>query len=267
VIVPNLNGRRYLAETLESIAAQTHPGIETIIVDGGSTDGSLELISNWAQRHDARWISEPDTGQANAINKGLNMATGEILTWLNSDDVWHPHAARIAAGEFGADPQLDFLWGFCTVIDELGRPRHVMNSFVRSTLADLRVNRNFVPQPASFFHRRLINRYGLLEESYDYMFDYEFFLRFAGEASARFVPEVLAGFRIHADSKTGSVHKRFLVEERRAFRAHGGRTLSPFFLDYWRYRLVAAPLERAKVPARRLLWRLFGLPEGARIRG
>ncbi len=268
VIVPNLDGRQFLAEALESIGAQDHLGVETIIVDGGSTDGSVELIREWAEaRTDrARWISEPDRGQADAINKGLAMATGDVVGWLNADDLLEPGAVATALQAFGSDPELGFVWGFCLVIDHEGRPLYVQNPFVRQDFALLRRHRNFVPQPGSFFRRSLVEQFGPLDDSYHYMFDYEFFLRLAGSVKARFVPSVLARFRLHAGSKTGRAHREFLREERRAFLAHGGSLRSPFFLDLWRYRFVDAPLNHLKMPLRHLLWSVMGLPRDSRIK-
>lgn len=266
VVVPNLCGARFLPQALESVAGQTHPNAELLVIDGGSTDGSVEVLRDWAQHHAIRWVSEPDAGQAAAINKGLRMATGEIVTWLNADDVLLPRTVRIAAEHFSADPSLDFLWGFCLVIDGEGRPLYVQNPFVRTDLADLRLHRNFVPQPGSFFRRSVVERFGHLDESYRFMFDYEFFLRLAGNVTARFVPEVLACFRMHASSKTGRSHREFLKEEWRAFRAHGGPILSPFTLDLLRYRFVSRPLDRIKDPFRRALRRAMHLPDGSRIR-
>jgi glycosyltransferase involved in cell wall biosynthesis len=266
VVVPNLNGAQFLPETLRSISAQGSARIETIIVDGGSTDGSVELIVSWAAEHNARWISEPDRGQADAINKGLRMATGEVITWLNADDLWQPGAVVRVLQEFCSEPELELLWGFCLVIDAGGGPRYVQNAFVRSDLTDLRRHRNFVPQPASFFRRSLLERFGFLDESYDYMFDYELFLRFSGHVTARFLPEVLASFRIHNASKTSRAYRSFLCEEWRAFRAHQGRLLSPFTLDMLRSGLLAPLLDIVKAPARWLLWRAWGLPAGARLR-
>jgi glycosyltransferase involved in cell wall biosynthesis len=266
VIVPNLNGAEFLPHALASLAAQECPALEVIAVDGGSTDGSIEILRDWSGRHPIRWVSERDTGQAAAINRGLAMARGEVVSWLNGDDLLLPRTARIAAERFAADPSLDFLWGFCLVIDADGRSRYIQNPFVRTDLADLRRHRNFVPQPGSFFRKSVVERFGRLDESYRFMFDYEFFLRLAGSAKALFVPEVLACFRLHPSSKTGRSHREFLKEEWRAFRAHGGSILSPFTLDLLRFRLVSRPLDRIKGPLRRALWAAMRLPGGSRIR-
>ncbi len=267
VVVPCLNARAYLAETLASVAAQGRQPTESIVVDGGSTDGSIEVIRAWveARQGQARWLSEPDRGQADAINKGMATAAGDVVGWLNADDLLEPGALAMVAEAFERDRELDFVWGFCLVIDGDGRPLYIQNPFARD-FAALRFHRNFVPQPGSFFRRSLVERFGPLDISYDYMFDYEFFLRLAGNVKARFLPMVLARFRLHTESKTGRAHRAFLREERRAFRAHEGKFWTPFFLDYLRYLYVARPVDALKRPLRRILWRTFGLAEGSRLR-
>jgi len=266
VVVPNLNGARFLDQALRSVAGQTWPHVETIVVDGGSTDASLDIVRAWEPRLSLRWISEPDTGQSDAINKGMQMANGDLLTWLNSDDLLAPGAVETVAKRFAGAAELGFVWGFCLVIDEAGVPKHIINPFVRGDLADLRRHRNFVPQPGSFFSRQTFESYGPLDESYHFAMDYELFLRFAGVVAATFVPEITAMFRLHPYSKTGKLRPRFLAEEVRAFRDHGGRWLSPFGLAYARERFMSRPVELLKHPLRLVLWRLLGLDRGDRLR-
>ena len=266
VVIPNFNGVAFLSETLASIAAQQTVAMDVVIVDGGSTDGSVEIIRSWAEANGARWISEPDGGQAQAINKGFRMARGEIVTWLNSDDLFPPGAVARAIHEFEKDRDLDFIWGFCLLIDADGQPIRIGNFHVRRDLAELRGSRNFVIQPGTWFRRSVFDRFGYLDESYQFVFDYEFFLRMAGNVKARFVPEVVSNFRIHSSSKTGSQHAKFLPEEWRAFRSHGGKVNSPFVLDALRNRLVMPAVSRMTRPLRHLLWRALGLKPGAKVR-
>lgn len=266
VIVPNLNNASFLGHTLASLAGQQAPDLEVIVIDGGSTDGSVEIIRSWAEANAARWVSEPDNGQAQAINKGFRMARGDIVTWLNSDDLFAPSAVARAIQEFERDPELDFIWGFCLLIDAEGRPVRIGNFDASRDLAELRGSRNFVTQPGTWFRRSVFDRFGYLDEGYHFAFDYEFFLRLAGNVKARFVPEVLSSFRIHASSKTGSQHWKFLPEEWRAFRSHGGRINSPFVLDILRNRLVMPAVSRMTRPLRYLLWRALGLAPGTKVR-
>lgn len=266
IVVPNLNNARFLALTLDSIAAQGVPELDVIIVDGCSSDGSIEIIRNWAERHGARWLSEPDTGQAQAINKGFQMARGDVVTWLNSDDLLHPDAVRHVIREFSADPDLEFLWGFCLEIDAAGRPIRIHNPIIRPAFADLRSTRNFVAQPASWYRRDLLTRYGPLDERYHYAFDYEFFLRLAGQVRARFLPEILAMFRVHPDSKTVSQTASFFPEAWRAFRSHGGSVRSAFVLDYARDMWLSPVWRGMTWPLRSLVRAVFGIGRGSRVR-
>ncbi len=266
VVVPNFNGVRFLSRTMESLESQTYADIEVIVIDGASTDGSLELIKTWAERLPMRWLSEPDSGQAEAINKGFRMATGEVMGWINSDDLLTPRSVEWAADRFAADSELGFVWGFCLVVDADERPVTIQNSYVRGDLADLRRHRNYVSQPGSFYRRNVVNEFGPLNEDLHYLFDYDFFLRVAGRARAEFIPEVMAWFRIHDTSKTGSQERAFLREEPGVYRANGGRWVSPFWMDYLRYRLWQRPVHRIKEPFRRVARRVLGVPPGGRIR-
>lgn len=266
VVVPNLNGARFLEGTLDSIAAQRSVRPEVVIVDGGSTDGSLEIIERWAEEHGARWISEPDEGQAQAINKGFRIVRGDIVTWINSDDCLHPDAVSKVVAEFTADPELDFVWGFCLEIDADGRPLRILNPGVRTDLSDLRRTRNFIPQPASWYRRRVIDRFGPLDESYHFAFDFEFFLRIAGQVEAGFVPEILAMFRVHETSKTVSQTGAFGPEAWRAFRSHGGSLRSAYALDTIRDRWLAPGWAALTSPFRTLVRRAFGVGPGERVR-
>jgi glycosyltransferase involved in cell wall biosynthesis len=266
VVVPNFNGARFLPRTLASLEAQSYPRVEVIVIDGGSTDGSVELIEDWAERLPMRWISEPDSGQAEAINKGFRMATGEVMGWINSDDLLTPRSVEWAVERFSADPELGFVWGFCLVVDADEQPMTIQNPYVREDLAELRLHRNYVSQPGSWYRRRVVEEFGPLSEELHFLFDYDFFLRVAGRVPAVFIPEVVAWFRMHDTSKTGSQESAFLREEPRVYRANGGRWMSPFWIDYLRYRFWQRPVHRIKEPFRRVARRILGLAPGSRIR-
>lgn len=266
VVVPNYNGARFLPRTLASLHSQTHGNFEVIVVDGASTDNSVTLVEEWADRLSIRLISEPDSGQAEAINKGFRMATGEVVGWINSDDMLTPRSIEWAVGRFCEDPNLGFVWGFCLVIDAEERPIAIQNPFVREDLAELKLHRNFVSQPGSWYRRRVIDEFGPLSEDLHFLFDYDFFLKVAGRVRAAFIPEVMAWFRIHDTSKTGSQETAFLREEPRVYRSNGGRWRSPFWIDYLRYRFWRRPVDRVKEPFRRVARRVLGLVPGARIR-
>jgi hypothetical protein len=172
----------------------------------------------------------------------------------------------LATNRFSTDPELDFVWGFCLVVDADERPLTIQNPYVREDLAQLRLHRNYVSQPGSWYSRRAVERFGPLSEDLHFLFDYDFFLRVAAEGRAEFIPEIMAWFRIHDESKSGSQERGFLKEEPRVFRSNGGRWLSPFWMDYLRYRLWERPIQKLKEPFRVILCRVMRLPPGARIR-
>ncbi len=267
VVVPNLNGAAFLPQTLASLEEQKDADLEVIIVDGGSTDGSVEIAREWLAAYGhGQLVSEPDTGQANAINKGFRRAAGEVVGWLNSDDVLTPGSLRRATRAFAADPALDFVWGFCLCIDPSGSARFVINPFVRGDFSALRSRMNFVPQPGTWMRRRVLERFGYLDESYHCSFDYEYFLRICAHVRAEFIPEVMAGFRLHEGSKTARLQRAFFREDWRAYRSHDGRLVAPFTFNYIRRRWLEPAADVLKWPLRHLFWRLTGAKPGERIR-
>jgi glycosyltransferase involved in cell wall biosynthesis len=222
IVTPSLDQGRYIEDAIESVAAQDYPRIEHIVVDGGSTDGTLDVL----HRHEhVRWLSEPDRGQADAINKGFAMATGEIFAWLNADDRYLPGAVAAAVAELRAT-DAGVVYAGWRQIDEQGR-----------TIKDVQVepfdyrellqNRNVIAQPTTFFRRDAFEAVGGLDESYHYALDYEFWLRLGAKYEFRPIDRTAAAFRYHPESKTVAQSSLFWRETRRASRRHGARVLSP----------------------------------------
>jgi glycosyltransferase involved in cell wall biosynthesis len=203
VVTPSLNQARYLAETLDSVrtAAANAPGheIEHIVRDGGSTDGSVEILR--AQTF-AKWESKRDGGQAEAINAGLNEADGEVLSYLCSDDLWQPQAVRLVIEAFEKHPDVDVVYGdyFFLEGDSGWRRRKVAGPFSVERLRKT----NFPSQPATFWRRRVHERFGGLDPGLHYCLDREYWLRIAPETKWLYLPEPLAVMRLHGDSKTCS---------------------------------------------------------------
>jgi glycosyltransferase involved in cell wall biosynthesis len=201
VITPSLNQARYLGECLDSVhraAAQATPHeVEHIVIDGGSTDGTIDLL---AARSDIRWISEKDTGQSNAINKGLAMAGGDVLAYLCADDLYEPDAVRAAMQAFVQDPQADLVYGdFYFLEGDSGRKR-------RKSAASFRpeslLNDNPLGQPAVWWRRRVYEKFGGFDESLHFCMDHEYWLRLGTNVRWHYIPEALAVSRLHADAKT-----------------------------------------------------------------
>jgi len=204
IITPSFNQGRFLEATIRSTLAQDYAPVEYMIFDGGSNDGSVDIIQRYANRL-AYWESRPDRGQAHAINKGLQRATGEILGWLNSDDILLPGAVQLAVDTFRQRPEIDVVYGRLERIDEAGRvlPTPTLPKD-RATFGPSHViGECIVNQPGSFWRRRAMEKFGLLDESLNYSMDYEYWIRLAvGGARFERRPETVAQFRLSAGSKT-----------------------------------------------------------------
>jgi glycosyltransferase involved in cell wall biosynthesis len=204
IITPSYNQGIFLEHTIRSVLEQDYPRIEHIVMDGGSTDDSLAVIQRYADRL-AYWEAQPDRGQAHAINKGLLRARGEILGWLNSDDMLLKDAVSKVVEAFNRLPQVDVVYGHVERIDAAGRfvptpilPKDRIQFDKWHVVQECMVN-----QPGCFWRRRIMDRVGLLDERWTYALDPEYWNRMV-LAGARFcrLPHTLALFRLHSGSKT-----------------------------------------------------------------
>lgn len=225
VVVPNFNGGRFLRPTLQSLVDQDYPNLEIILVDGGSTDDSLEIAARYRQ---VRVISEPDHGQSHAINRGLLQARGDILAYLNSDDLYQPGAVKAVVERFRREPNTQIICGGCEVIDEAGQ-----------TVGDLILPRftgqqgvirywgwgrwHAIPQPATFWRRGVTERVGLFDTGLEFAMDLDFWIRAADLFDIRAAPETLAAFRLAQGSKTVSQTDKMYAEEHQVFRRYRSR--------------------------------------------
>jgi glycosyltransferase involved in cell wall biosynthesis len=210
VVTPSYNQGNFLEETILSVLAQNYPKIEYVIMDGGSDDSSVEIIKRYSHRL-AYWESEKDRGQSHAINKGLRMATGEIMGWLCSDDTYLQGALMKVGAFMAQNPGIDVIYGDVAAIDGEGNVMTATRSLNFNRLG-LLSRSGSIPQPASFFRKEVLDRIGYLDESIEYCMDYEFFLR-AAFAECRFqrIPETIATYRYHPLSKTvrgKSIHNK-----------------------------------------------------------
>jgi glycosyltransferase involved in cell wall biosynthesis len=201
VVIPSFNQGQYLQHCLSSIVSQGYDNVEIIVVDGGSSDMSLDVIRHF-EGHLSWWVSEPDGGQASAINKGMAQAKGDILCWLNSDDCFAPHALHVINQAFHASPAVDVIYGHRVLIDESGHdvgkwilPYH--SNYVLTYV-------DFVPQETMFWRASAWKRTGeKLDESLDFAIDWDLISRFiAVDSNFLLLPHFLGQFRIHADQKT-----------------------------------------------------------------
>ncbi len=198
IVTPSYNQAQFLEQTIRSVLGQGYPNIEYMVVDGGSTDGSMEIIRRYADRL-AWWVSEKDQGQADAINKGLRRAKGEIVAWLNSDDLYLPDAIARAVQAFRSHPEAGLVYGDVQAIDEYGNIINLLRygDWGLDGLLAFRV----IGQPAVFMRRSVLEQAGYLDPSFHFLLDHQLWLRMARLAGTTYVPETWAAARFHGESK------------------------------------------------------------------
>lgn len=198
IITPSYNQSRYLEQTIRSVLDQDHPSLEYFVIDGGSTDSSVDIIRRY-EKQLSGWVSEKDRGQADAINKGFRRASGEFVAWLNSDDIYQPGAIRKAIDAFQQHPEAGLVYGNVLSIDENSQPFNLQN-FKPHSLPDLMAF-NIISQPAVFMRRSVLEQAGYLDLGYHLLLDHHLWLRMAALAPLVFIPETLAAARYHAEAK------------------------------------------------------------------
>jgi glycosyltransferase involved in cell wall biosynthesis len=224
IVTPSFNQSRFLPETMKSVLDQDYPNLEYIVVDGGSTDSSLEIIQGHASQL-AWWVSELDSGQTEAINKGFSHAQGEILAWLNSDDTYQPGAVSEAVAYLQDHPEVAMVYGDTNFIDEGGQ---VIGMFPARQTDYRRLRRGYVhiPQQAAFFRAGLWRQVGPLDPSFYFAMDYDLWVRLARLAPLRYLPRAWANFRIHQGGKTTIADERCWPEMLRVHYRDGGSWLA-----------------------------------------
>jgi glycosyltransferase involved in cell wall biosynthesis len=226
IVTPSLNQARYLREAIESVRAQTYEPIEHIVVDGGSTDGTLEILREY---DGVRWTSEPDRGQSHALNKGFALATGEVLGWLNADDAYEPHAVEqgvAALQESGAG----LVYADVVRVNDGGvNPRRIRSRPVWDFWTEVNAGCG-IYSPSVFFTREALDAVGPLDESLHLTMDYDLWLRIGSRFGAQHVDAIWAVQRIHDGAKTIRQTDEFWPERLTVSRRHGGRLVSPLLI-------------------------------------
>ena len=201
IVTPSLNQGQFIERTILSVLNQDYPNIEYIVMDGGSTDNTLKILKKYEDR--LIWKSEPDKGQSDAINKGFRTITGEIIGWLNSDDVYRPGALFTIAKYFIAHPDVGMMYGDCNRIDI--NDNHI--GFFKAEPFNLKRYLNgadIIPQQSTFFRKRVLDKAGCLDPSLHYAMDLDLFVRIARDYIVEYVPVHIASFRTIPGQKSGS---------------------------------------------------------------
>ncbi len=229
VVTPTFNMADRLPRCVASVASQSYARIEHVVVDGGSLDGTKEYLAS--QPH-LRWVSEPDNGQSDALNKGFAMADGDILTWLNADDVLLPGAVEAVVEALRSHPGSGWAYGDLEV--RRGAEKWVSKSPPQLSTSSF-CRGNVISQPGTFFTAAALQQAGGIDEDFHLTMDFELWLRFTeAEIGAVYLPVPLATFEVHGGSKTGTAGGlAFAMEEFRALQKHGQPHAAAMAIDRW----------------------------------
>ena len=239
VITPSYNQGHFLEATIRSVLDQGYPSLEYIIVDGGSTDRSVEIIRAYSEKL-AFWCSEKDAGQSSALNKGLRLATGDLVGWLNSDDLYYPGSILTFVHQFQAHADADIVFGNYDYIDVSGRVIHRRREIPYDFNTYFWTGTCYHANVAALYRRSCFERFGYVREDLHYSMDYELYLRFGyNECKFLHVDKPLGAYRLHDSSKTVSSYSRTRLEAESARREFVGlmrpstlarRTLPPYYI-------------------------------------
>jgi glycosyltransferase involved in cell wall biosynthesis len=234
VITPSYNQAGFIEQTIRSVLLQRYPNLEYIVIDGGSTDGSVEIIRKY-EPWLTYWVSEPDRGQSHAINKGFERATGDVLCWLNSDDYYLPNALfRVGAalakgkGNYAAT-------GHCLKVYHDGRPTAPLEGRYENRRRLLQFWKGYqMHQPAIFWRREVFEKVGRLDETLHLIMDFDYWARIAAHFDFVNLDCALAGCNYHADAKTGDEYRQYHADLKKYASRYWGSKLSA---EFWRLRL------------------------------
>lgn len=213
MVTPSFQQVAYLRQCIESVLSQNYKNLEYTIYDGGSADGSVEIIQEFADQLDG-WVSRKDKGQSEAVARGFASATGEILGWLNSDDILLPNALTVVGNHFANHPECQFLSGHGDFVNEDGTTvvyRHRISAFTADELLCYYDN-NYLPQPSVFFRKSLYEAVGGLNTSLHFSLDIDLFLRMAKVSQLQIVDQILSQLRLQPSSKTVSANRILIAE-------------------------------------------------------
>ena len=237
IITPSFNQAPYIEATIKSVLSQAYPRIEYIIMDGGSTDGTVDIIKQYENKI-AWWVSEKDKGQTDAINKGFGRATGTIFAWLNSDDTYEPGAVSAAVKYLQEHPQVGMVYGDCNFIDEKGK---IIGRFNAAQTDHRLIRQGYVhiPQQTMFFRGDLWKQVGPLDPSFYFAMDYDLWTRISARSEIKYVPQTWANFRLHTSGKTIMADDRCWPEMVRVHYRDGGSFFSVIVAKYYIRKLIA----------------------------
>jgi glycosyltransferase involved in cell wall biosynthesis len=237
IITPSYNQAPYIEETIKSVLSQDYPEIEYIIVDGGSMDGTVDIIKKY-EKNISWWVSEKDKGQTDAINKGFARAKGDVLAWINSDDTYEPGAVSAAAKYLQEHPDVGMVYGDCNFINRNG---NVIGRFDAAQTNHRLIRQGYVhiPQQTMFFRADLWKQVGPLDPSFYFAMDYDLWTRLSARTEIKYVAQTWANFRLHTSGKTILADDRCWPEMVRVHYRDGGSFFSLIVAKYYIRKLIA----------------------------
>lgn len=257
IITPSYNHAEFLEKTLVSVLSQSgNFELEYIVMDGDSTDQSKEILQKYADLIENKkwevkckkinfiWKSEKDNGQSDAVNKGLKLATGDIIGWLNSDDTYAQNALELVARFFARESEIIWAFGKCRIIDKEDQEiRKWITAYKNLRLVNFTYNKlleeNFISQPATFWRKKAMDEVGMLDEKHHLVMDYEYWLRLGSKFTGGFINSYLANFRWYPQSKSGdSFIEQFRQDLAVAKKYAKGRKWSMFLHNFNHYKII-----------------------------
>lgn len=224
VITPSFNQGNFIAETIDSVLSQGYKNLEYWIIDGGSTDDTISVLKRYGKK--IQWMSKKDKGQTDAINKGMEKVSGDIVTYLNSDDILLPGSIEKIADFFSVNPDIFWITGKCKIIDEKGNEIRKLVTLYKNFWLKYSRNPiflsilNFISQPATFWRAEVIKSVGLFDASLYYTMDYDYWLRMSRIYKLGFIDDYLASFRFHDKSKSSKNVKKLIEEGYKVVKGH-----------------------------------------------
>jgi len=230
IVTPSYNQGQFIQATIDSVLSQDYPYLEYFVIDGGSTDDTLKILKSYGKK--ITWVSEKDRGQADAINKGLRMAKGAVLAYLNSDDIYLP-GTLFRVGQYYARTHADWITGDCLVIDEVGkvsRNNWIISGYKRLLMTlysptTLRIADSMLPQPSTFWSRSAYTHTGEFNTKYHYVMDYDYWLRMAKQYRPHDLGVALSGFRAQENSKSETGREKLMAEGLITLKENGATAL------------------------------------------
>jgi len=255
IVMPTRNHAHFIRASIDSVLSQSYKNVELVVMDGASTDETVEILKSYGDK--IRWISEPDKGQADAINKGMQKVSGEILAYLNSDDILLPGALEKVVDYFNDYPECDLVYGNADYIDEDGK---ITGTYATAEFTFERLMQDCcICQPAAFWRRRISERTGPFNAELQTAMDYDYWLRIGSSGGIiHHTFEKLAQSRLHKDAKTLAMRGKIFEEVFKICEEHGGYVSYSYYHGLWYYRLYESWTGGATL--RRILPRAYRLP-------